>query len=127
MQTMYDTPSSSPAVPAKSSRNWGVASHLSSFVVFLGVPLPVLGPLVVWLMKKDDGDEFAARHATEALNFNISMTIYALASAILIIALVGVLLLPAVAIAWFVLTIVAAVRASNGEPYRYPMSMRFVD
>ena len=127
MQTMYDNPSATPAVPSGTSKNWAMASHLSSFVVFLGVPLPVLGPLVMWLIKRDDGDEYAAWHATEALNFNLSITLYAIASAILIIALVGVLLLPAVLVAWFVLTIVAAVRASKGERYAYPMTMRFVD
>ena len=125
MTTMYDTPAAT--TPSGASKNWAMASHLSSFVVFLGVPLPVLGPFVMWLIKRDDGDEYAAWHAREALNFNISVTLYTVAAAILIIALVGVVLLPAVLISWFVLTIVAAIKATNGERYRYPMTLRLVD
>ena len=52
--------------------------------------------------------------------------IYALVSAIAIILLVGLILLPAVVIGWFILTIKAAIRTSNGDYYRYPMTMRFV-
>jgi uncharacterized Tic20 family protein len=52
--------------------------------------------------------------------------IYIIVAAILILLVIGILLLPAIAIAWLVLTILAAVRASNGEPYRYPLTIRFV-
>jgi uncharacterized protein len=104
-------------------RNWGAISHLSAFIQFLGIP-SVVGPLIVWLMKKDD--PFVADQAKEALNFNISMTIYFIVSLVAIILLVGLILVPIVAIAWFALVIVAAVRASSGDTYRYPATIRFV-
>ena len=107
------------------SKNWAMAGHLSAFVVFIGIPLPVLGPLFVWLMNRDD-DAYAEWHAREALNFNISIMLYTIVSALLILLLVGILLLPAVLISWFILAIVGAVRASSGEYYRYPMTIRFV-
>lgn len=110
---------------APQSRTWAVAAHLSSYVVFLGIPLPVIGPLVVWLLKRDQ-DAYAAWHAREALNFNISIMLYTFTAAVLVLALVGVVLVPAVLIAWFVLTIVGGVRAANDEYYRYPMTIRFV-
>lgn len=105
------------------SRNWATMSHLSGFSVFLGIP-PAIGPLIMWLLRKDD--PYAAYHAKEALNFNISMIIYTVVAAISIIALIGILALPAVLIGWFVLTIQAALRASAGEYYQYPLSIRFV-
>ena len=105
------------------SRNLATVSHLSSLTVFLGLP-PVVGPLVVWLLKKDD--PWVEYHAKEALNFNISFMIYGLLSAVAIVLLVGLILLPAVVISWFILTIRAAISASNGDYYRYPMTMRFV-
>ncbi len=123
---MIDTSTATWTEPRSTeSRNWAMAGHLSSFVVFLGVPIPVLGPLVVWLLKRDD-DAYAAFHAREALNFNLSVMLYGFVSAVLILALVGIALVPIVLVTWFILTIVAAVKAANGERYRYPMTIRFV-
>lgn len=116
------TPTPDPAA----SRNWAMAGHLSAFTVFLGVPLPALGPLVVWLVKRGE-DAYAEWHAREALNFNLSVMLYTIASAILILALVGIILLPVVLVSWFVLVIVGAVKASNNEYYRYPLTIRFVN
>ena len=73
------------------------------------------------------------RHAAEALNFNLSVTLYGLVAGfitvILIIFVVGLLLIPvliAAGIAWVVLVIIAALKANNGEDYRYPLTIRFV-
>jgi len=112
-----------PAQVTTDSRNWATLSHVSAFSVFVGIP-PAIGPLIMWLLRKDD--PYAAYHAKEALNFNISMILYTVVAAISIIALIGILALPAVLIGWFVLTIQAALRASAGEYYEYPFSIRFV-
>jgi len=105
------------------SRNWATLSHLSAFSVFMGIP-SVVGPLVMWLLRRDD--PYAEHHAKEALNFNISIILYSVVAAISIIMLVGILALPAVLIAWFVLTIQGAMRASQGEYYEYPLTIRFI-
>lgn len=118
-----DTTAATSSGIATESRNWGALSHLSAFILFIGIP-SFVGPLVVWLFKRDD--VFAGDQAKEALNFNISMTIYFLASLLAILLLVGIVLVPVVAIAWFVLTIVATIRASNGTYYRYPATIRFI-
>jgi uncharacterized Tic20 family protein len=120
--TTLPTPDTVDVIPAD-SRNWGVIGHLSAFVQFIGIPAFV-GPLVVWLLKKDD--MFAEDQAKEALNFNISVALYLLLSAFAIILLVGLVLLPVVLVTWFVLVIVAAVKASSGEYYRYPLTIRFI-
>jgi uncharacterized Tic20 family protein len=111
------------AIPSE-AKGWAALSHLSAFGLFLGVP-SLVGPFVVWLFKRDD--PYVNEQAKEALNFNISFLIYGIASALLIILLIGLLLLPAVFVTWFVLVIVAAVKASAGEHYRYPMTIRFIN
>jgi uncharacterized Tic20 family protein len=105
------------------ARNWATLSHLSAYVAFLGIP-SLVGPLVIWLLKRDD--PYVDYHAKEALNFNISFLIYGIVATFSIIFLVGLLLLPVLLISWFVLVIVAAVKASSGEYYRYPMTLRFI-
>lgn len=99
-------------------------AHLSA-LAGLVIGLNWLGPLIVYLVKKDE-HPFIADQGREALNFNLSVFIYIIASAILIIVVIGIILLPVVAIAWLVLTIMAAVRANNGESYRYPLTIRLV-
>jgi uncharacterized Tic20 family protein len=105
-------------------RNWAMAAHLSAF---LGawVALAFVGPLVIWLVKREE-HPFIAMHAKEALNFNLSVLIYAAVGFILVFVLVGIPLLVVIGVVWLVLTVVAAVKASAGQPYRYPLTIRFV-
>jgi uncharacterized Tic20 family protein len=114
-----------PSVPARpDSRSWAVAAHLSAIVAMV-VALAFIGPLVVYLMKKDE-DAFVRAHAVAALNFQLSALIYGAVLVVLVVLLVGLLLLPFAAIAWLVLIVVAAVRAGRGELYRYPLTIPFV-
>ncbi len=108
---------------ANESRNWATLSHLSAFVTFLGIP-SLVGPLVMWLVRRDD--PYAEFHAKEALNFNISFLLYGIVSGVLILLAIGLLLLPIVLVTWFVLVIRGAVKASSGTWYRYPLTIRFV-
>jgi len=101
-------------------------AHLSA-LAGLVVPLIgiVLGPLVVWLAKRDES-VFVAAHAKEALNFNISVLLGAIVCMLLMLVFIGVLLGTALFIAWLVMTLVAAIKASEGHPYQYPFSLRLV-
>lgn len=108
---------------SSNSRNLAMLSHLSAFVAFVGIP-SLVGPLVVWLLNRDD--PYVEAQAKDALNFNISFFLYGLVAAISIIVLVGIVALPAVLVTWFVLVIVASVKAANGENYRYPLTIEFV-
>ena len=112
-----------PYEASSNSRNLAMLSHLSAFVAFIGIP-SLVGPLVVWLLNRDD--PYVEAQAKDALNFNISFLLYGLAAAISIIILVGIIALPAVVVTWFALVIVASVKAANGENYRYPFTIQFV-
>ena len=123
----------SPPSPAggPGSTGWAVLAHLSALLA-LAVGFTFVGPLLVYLLKRDD-DPFVRRHAAEALNFNLSVAIYGVVVGfvlvLLILLVVGLLLLPlvfAAAIAWLVVVILAALAANRGEEYRYPLTIRFV-
>ena len=111
--------------PKQEERSLGLACHL---LALAGLVVPfgnILGPLIMWLVKKDQSS-FVDDRGKEALNFQISLILYLIASAVLIIVLIGILLIIVVGVAGIVLTIIAAVRASEGEEYRYPMTIRLV-
>lgn len=100
--------------------------HLIAIVSFLGVPFGnIIGPLIVWLLKRKEST-FVDYHGKEALNFQISMTIYSVLATILIVVLIGFLCLIVLAIAQIVLIIRASIKAHNGEYYRYPFTIRFI-
>jgi uncharacterized Tic20 family protein len=107
-------------------RNWGMAAHLSSFTAYVGVPLGhIVGPLVVWLIKKDQYP-FVESCGKESINYGISMSIYYIISAILCFVLIGIPMVIALFIFDIIVTISAAMAASNGQQYRYPAIFRFI-
>jgi len=109
----------------QNERNWGMACHLAALSGYI-IPLGwVLGPLIVWLLKRDEYP-FVHYNGKEAINFQISMLIYAVISAVLVLLLIGIVLLLIIVILHIVCTIVAAIKASNGEYFRYPLTIRFV-
>jgi len=121
-----------------SERTWDAMCHLSALAMFAGVPFGnIVGPLVVWLIRKDYSAS-ADAHGKEALNFQISLTLYLLigtgVTAALMLILVGFLMLPFLIIALIlapvvdlIFTIIAAVKASKGELYRYPLTLRLLN
>jgi hypothetical protein len=101
-------------------------SHLLALIGYFAVPFGnVIAPLIVYLMKKDES-QFVADQARESLNFQISLLIYTLISGVLVLILIGFLLLAAIWVAGVILTIVASVKAANGEAYRYPLTIRLI-
>ncbi|MFT4249197.1 MAG: DUF4870 domain-containing protein [Pseudomonas sp.] len=120
-------------VPSAEETQWALFAHLSALSgLFTGGLGAILGPLVIWLIKKDTLP-FVDDQAKEALNFNITTLIAVVALSLLgtalMVILIGVLfylLVGVVSIAWLVLTIVATIKAGNGERYRYPLTLRLV-
>lgn len=104
---------------SKDERMWAMFCHLSTLL------LGIFGPLIVWLIKKDEYP-FVDDQGKEALNFQISILIYIFVSAALSIVLIGIPLLFAVAIFNLVVTIIAAIKSNSGERYRYPLCIRFI-
>ncbi|MBW3595077.1 MAG: DUF4870 domain-containing protein [Actinobacteria bacterium] len=107
-------------------RTFPMLCHLTAFSGFV-VPLGnIWGPLVVWLIKKDENPDVDA-HGKESLNFQISITIYSIVFFILSFLLIGLPFLIAAGVFWFIVVIVASVRASAGDFYRYPLTIRFIN
>ena len=95
---------------------------------FAGFVFPmgnILAPLILWLIKRTDSP-YLDRIGKEAINFQISYTIYAIAAGLLCFVLIGLLLFPILFVAWVVLMVMAAVKTSNGEEYRYPFTIRLL-
>lgn len=113
-----------PGAPTQTERSWAIGAHLSGFVA-AWFALGFIGPLVV-MLTGGTTSPYVRRHAVEALNFNLSVLIYAAVSGLLMLLLVGFLLLPLVGLLYLVATILGALAASRGEEYRYPASIRFV-
>lgn len=120
--------------PNRQAANWGMFCHLSALAVCVVFPFNgliffpfghLLGPLVIWLLKRDEYP-FVDQQGKESLNFQISMTLYALLASLLIVILIGIFLLGLLCLMDITLVIVAAVKASNGEAYRYPFTIRFI-
>jgi len=110
----------------ESERQWGLFSHLSSLLGFLGIPLlNIIAPLVMWQIKKDTMP-FGSEQAKEALNFQLSMLLYLIISVVLIFIAIGIILVPIVIVFDLVFTIIAAIKANDGVAYRYPLCIRFV-
>ena len=113
-----------PGQPTPDELTWGSAAHWSALVAAF-VALAFLGPLIVMLTKGNES-AYIRRQAVESLNFQLSILIYAAISFALCLVLIGFLLLPIVGLVWLVFTIVASVRSSRGEEYRYPLTIRMV-
>ncbi len=133
-----------------SERQWAAMAHLAALVLALMTSwivgfAGVLGAGAIYLLKRDDSP-FIADHAREALNFNLSMFIYACMAVAAGIALVGATILTlgiglivtlpaglalmlavaAIALLWLVCSIIATIKAWNGEAYRYPLTLRLI-
>lgn len=114
-----------PGQPDQQQRQWAMIAHLSALIGFV-IPFGnIIGPLVVWQMKKAEMP-FVDDQGKEALNFQISVAIAALVCFVLFVILIGMLLLPLVGLAALVLTVIAAVKANDGESYRYPVTLRLI-
>lgn len=115
-----------PPAPRK-DRTWVVLCHLSALASFVLPHLgSVVGPLVIWLVKRDQDPEVNA-HGKEVLNFNLSFLIWHAIAWVLCIVLIGFLLLPIVILLWLILVVVGSYKASEGTLYKYPLTIRIID
>lgn|SRR6187549_861904 len=115
-----------PQTNEKEEQNWAMICHLSALAGFI-VPFGnVIGPLVVWLMKKDTMP-LVDLHGKEALNFQITVAIAALICLVLFLVIIGVFLIFIVAIGSLVMTIIAGIKVANGDlAYKYPFALRLI-
>jgi uncharacterized Tic20 family protein len=118
-------PPAAPQFPplASNDRLWSVLCHLSYFFGF--ALLSFIFPLTVYLVMRTDSP-YVTHHAREALNFHLSLLLYVVCCIPLCFIVVGVPLLVAIGVTGIVCSIVAAVKASKGTYYQYPITIRFV-
>lgn len=120
--------------PSLSDRQWAAGAHVAALLAAMLTSLwagvaGAIAALVVWMLVRDKS-AFATEHAKEALNFNLSMFIYAAIAVVLVVFTLGIGLIVALpmwlvlALAWIVCTLLAAFKAYDGQPYRYPITIR---
>ncbi|MDG0843572.1 DUF4870 domain-containing protein [Staphylococcus equorum] len=121
MDEQYNANQSSTALnqePSSDDRLMGTLIYVLSFFTSLIVPL------IIWLIKREDSP-FIDKAGKNYFNFLLSYVIWSIVASIAMFIIIGFILLPIIAILNFIFTIVAAVKAYNGEDYLPPFSIRF--
>jgi len=120
-------PAAPPSPPGTSDeRMWAMFAHLSALVGFV-IPFgSILGPLIIWQIKKNEYP-LVDDQGKEALNFQITMAIAFIVCFILIFILIGAILIWLVGLFDLIMIVIAAIKANNGERYRYPLTIRLVN
>ncbi len=138
------------ATPSASDRQWAAGAHAAALLAalltsWLAGIAGAAAAAVVWMLVRDKS-AFAAEHAKEAVNFNLSMLIYAAAAVLVGIVLVGatvltlglgllltlpaglllLLVLAGIAVTWLVCSVLAMIKAYDGQAYRYPITIRLL-
>lgn len=126
-----DIPTPVPPVPAQTSeeRLWGAVAHLSALSMYATGIGFIAGPLIVWLWKRDTS-AFVAEEAREALNFNISIAIYYAVAGLLCVTIIlipiALMLIALIHAFHLVCIIIGGLKAFDGRPFRYPLTIRLV-
>ncbi len=123
--TDLETESSIDDEVSSHDRTWGILVHATAFV---GLVVPfgnIIAPLIIWALKKEESP-FVDANGKQAINFQITWTILLIAAAISIVLVIGLVLVPIVALAWVILVCVAIVKTSNDEVYEYPLTIEFI-
>lgn len=106
-------------------RLWATLAQLSGFLGFI-IPFGnIIAPLLIWLIKKDES-KFIDTSSKEAINFQITVTIYYVICIALFFILIGFVILPILVIFEIIVMIQAAVKVNNGGSYSYPLTLRFI-
>ncbi len=113
-----------PVSPEKRERDWTLYTHLAGLCCLVGIP-SFVGPLVMWLIKKDEMPRVNAA-GKDALNFHLTMTLIALVSIPLAFVIIGVFTAIAAQVLAIIFSIVAGLEANKGVNYRYPLTIQFV-
>jgi uncharacterized Tic20 family protein len=107
------------------AKMWAMFCHLSAILTMYLLAMGFLGPLIIWLIKKDRS-KFVDYHGKEALNFQITVLIACLICIPLIFVIIGIFLLIALGIFSLVMCIIAGINANGGGYYRYPLTLRLI-
>lgn len=122
---MTESPAVPPPASSSDERTWSILLHISALA---GMVFPlgnVIGPLLLWIIKKPES-ALVDRHGKAALNFQISSTIYMIGMGLLVLVIIGLPLLIGYAIFWFIMVILATIRAADDQDPQYLLSIPFI-
>lgn len=109
---------------SESERNWGMFCHLSA-LSGLFIPMGgILGPLIFWLVRKEESD-WVNRNGKASLNFQLSMLLYFVLCIPLFILLIGFLFLAVLIVLDIICVVLASVKSANEQTFNYPLSIPF--
>ena len=107
------------------ARKWGMLCHLTALSGFI-IPFGnIIGPLVIWLLKKDD-IPFVDEQGKASLNFQISMMLWVGIGVLLCFVVIGFLILPVLGVLEIIFIIIASIKAYEGKTFNYPLTIKFI-
>jgi uncharacterized Tic20 family protein len=110
---------------SESERNWAMLCHLSAFAGFFFPFGGIIGPLICWLSRKDES-QWVDQNGKQSLNFEISVLLYMVLAAPLCIILIGIPIEIFLVFLKVICIIIASVKSSKGEEFRYPVTIPFI-
>lgn len=110
---------------SESERNWAMFCHLSAFAGYFFPFGGIIGPIIFWLSRKDDS-EWVDKNGKASLNFQLSIALYMLLCIPLIILIVGIFFIIGLVFLEFICIIIASIRAAQGQEFKYPLSIPFI-
>jgi uncharacterized Tic20 family protein len=110
---------------SESERNWAMLCHLSAFAGFFFPFGAIIGPLILWLSKKDES-EWININGRNALNFQLSILLYLVLSIPLVFIVIGIPIIISLAILKVICIIIGSVNASKGQLFKYPLTIPFI-
>ncbi|HXQ63667.1 MAG TPA: DUF4870 domain-containing protein [Steroidobacteraceae bacterium] len=111
--------------PSQEERQWAMLCHMSAMLMYVTVIGGFIAPLVIWLLKRDELP-LVADQGRETLNFQITILLALIGAGILMIIVIGFPIFAGLLLFHFIVTIIAAVKSSDGVRYRYPFCWRVI-
>jgi uncharacterized protein len=112
-------------VLSETERNWSMLCHLSAFAGFFFPFGGIIGPLICWLSRRDESS-WVNENGRASLNFQLSVLLYMVLAIPLIFILVGIPIIIMLGVLKVICIIIASIKASRGEEFRYPVTIPFI-
>ena len=112
-------------VLSETERNWAMFCHLSALSGFFFPFGGIIGPLVCWLSRKDEST-WVNENGKASMNFQLSMLLYIVLAIPLIFIIIGIPIIMIIGTLKIVCIIIASVKASKGEEFKYPLAIPFI-
>ena len=110
---------------SETERNWAMLCHLSAFAGYFFPFGGIIGPLICWLTRKDES-QWVDQNGKQSMNFQLSILLYMVLSIPLIIIIIGIPIIIFLGFLEVICIIIASVKASKGEEFKYPVTIPFI-